>query len=117
MKGDDIAERLLDLGARVMNLAESLPKTMSGKHVAAQILRCGTSAGANYEEARGGQSRADFVHKLGIAWRETRETCYWVRLIKRAKLVRPERLDKLLQEGQELSSILGKSMSTAKQVN
>src|SRR5438034_5800746 len=114
MKGDDIADRSLDLAVRVMRLVEALPKSLGGKHVAGQMLRSGTSAGANYEEARGAESRADFIHKLGVAWKETRETGFWIRVIHRAKMVKPELLDGLLQEAIELSSILAKSIITAK---
>ena len=113
-RGEDIAERLLELGVRVLNVARALPKDPAGRHIAGQILRCGTSAGSNYEEARGGESRADFVHKLGISWKETRETWFWLRLISRAKLVKPGRLDGLIGEADELVAILAKSLKTAR---
>src|SRR6516164_7284863 len=92
LKGDDIAQRLLDYGVRVIRLAQSLLKNATGRHVAGQLLRAGTSAGANYEEARGAESRADFIHKLGIAWKEMRESRYWLRLIHRAALLTPKRI-------------------------
>jgi four helix bundle protein len=114
MKGDDIAERLLDFAVRIIRLITALPKSVVGKHVGGQLVRAGTSAGANYEEARGGQSRPDFIHKLAIAWRETREACYWLRLIQRAQLISPARLDRLLSEGEQLAAILGKSLATAR---
>jgi four helix bundle protein len=106
VKGDDIAERLLDFGARVIRLADALPKRLAGKHVGAQLLRCGTSAGANYEEGRGAESRADFIHKLGVARKEAREASYWLRLIQCAKLVKPDRVAELVQEAHELCAIL-----------
>jgi four helix bundle protein len=87
MKGDDLADRLLDFAVRVIRLVGALPKTPLGRHVNGQLARSGTSAGANYEEARGAESRADFVHKLGVSWKETREAWYWLRLIHRAELV------------------------------
>jgi four helix bundle protein len=114
MKGDDIADRLIDFAVRVIRLCESLPKSIVGKHIAGQLVRSGTSAGANYEEGRGGESAADFIHKLGVAWKETRESWYWLRVIHRAKLVKPDLLDGLLQEAIELSAILSKSISTAR---
>jgi four helix bundle protein len=114
MKGDDIAERLLDFGARIIRLADALPKRLAGKHVGAQLLRCGTSAGANYEEARNAESRADFVHKLGIARKEASESCYWLRLVQRAKLLDPELVAKLAQEATELAAILTASIKTTK---
>lgn len=114
MKGADIAERLLSIGVRALKLSAALPKTLAGKHIALQLLRCATSAGANYEEARGGQTRPEFIHKLSIAWREIRETAYWLKLIRQAELVSPKRLGALLQEAEALSAILGKSVITTK---
>lgn len=69
MKGDDLSERLLDFAARVLRLVDALPKNLIGRHIGGQLLRCGTSAGSNYEEARGGESRADFIHKLALSWK------------------------------------------------
>ena len=69
-KGDDIAERLLDLGAAVIKLLPQLAKKPGGKAVVKQLERCGRADGANYEEARGAESPADFVHKTRIALKE-----------------------------------------------
>ena len=68
-------------GARIIKLVESLPNTLVGRRVADQLLRSGTSAGANYEEARAAESKDDFVHKLQIALKELRESNYWLRLL------------------------------------
>jgi four helix bundle protein len=114
MKGVDISERLLDFGARVIKLVQALPRGLAGRHVAGQLLKSGTSAGANYEEGRRAESKADFVHKLGVAWKETGESTYWLRLVQRAQLVKPSRVDRLLQEADELCAILSKSIDTAK---
>jgi four helix bundle protein len=114
MKGDDISERLLNYAVRILKLTVALPRNVAGKHVGGQLVRCGTSPGANYEEARGGESRADFIHKVGVAWKEVRESCYWLRLVHRAQLLKPARLEPLIREGAELSAILGKSHITAK---
>jgi four helix bundle protein len=115
VKGDDLSERLLDFGVRAMKLVQALPKTFCGKHVASQLLRSATSAGANYEEARGGESKQDFVHKLAVAWKEIRESWYWLRLIHRSELIKPTRMTKLLSESDELSRILSRSLQTARQ--
>ena len=114
MKGDDISERFLDFGARVIKLTGALPRTYAGRHVANQLLRCGTGAGANYEEGRGAESRADFIHKLGVAWKESREAWYWLRLIHRSALVKPNRLEPMLLEADALCRILSKSLTTAR---
>lgn len=114
MKGDDISDRLLDFAVRIIRLTQALPKSVAGRHIGGQLIRCGTSAGSNYEEARGAESRADFVHKLGVSWKETRESHYWLRLIHRAALVKPKLVEGLIQEASQLSAILGKSSSTAR---
>jgi len=87
MKGDDIADRLLDFAVRVIKLIQALPKSVVGRHVGGQLVRSGTSSGSNYEEARGAESRADFIHKLAVSWKETRESWFWLRVIHRAELV------------------------------
>src|SRR5262245_45042438 len=98
VKGEDIANRLLDFTVRILQLEQALPKTLVGRQVAGQLLRCGTSAGSNYEEARGAESRADFIHKLGVSWKELRESLFWLRLIHRANLLKPSRLEGIIQE-------------------
>jgi four helix bundle protein len=114
VKGDNIAERMLQFGVRVIKLSEALPKRFAAKHIALQLLRSGTSAGANCEEARGAESRADFIHKLGVSWKEARESRYWLQLIQRAELVKPSLLSGLVQEAEELSKILARSLGTLK---
>jgi four helix bundle protein len=114
MKGDDISDRLLDLAVRIMRLVQALPKTIGGKHVTTQLLRSGTSAGANYEEARGAESRSDFIHKLGVAWKETRESLYWLKLIHRSQIIKPKLVENLLRETEALSKILARSINTAR---
>jgi four helix bundle protein len=74
--------------------------------LATQLLRSGTSIGANVEEAQGSQSRADFVAKSYIACKEARETHYWLRLLAAAKVVQPERLSYLTDEANQLVAIL-----------
>jgi len=60
----DLDERLLEYAARIVKLVEALPNTIAGRRIGDQLLRCGTSPGANYEEAQGAESKNDFVHKL-----------------------------------------------------
>ncbi len=112
MKGDDIAERLVHIAIRIIRIVDELPDTIAGRHVAGQLLRSGTSAGANYEEARGAESKRDFLHKLGISLKEILETLYWLRLVAGAKLI-AEPLADIVGEVEELCRILGKSRATA----
>ena len=69
-KGDDLAGRLLAFTVQIIKLVGELPNTIVGRHIGGQLLRSGTSPGSNYEESRGAESRADFVHKLGIVLKE-----------------------------------------------
>ena len=67
MKPNEFSDRLWEFAARVGKVVEALPETKLGRHVAGQLVRCGTASAPNYDEARSAESRDDFVHKLGIA--------------------------------------------------
>jgi len=110
----DLDERLLTYGARVIKLVESLPRTLVGRRIGDQLLRSATSAGANYEEARGAESRSDFVHKMQVALKELRESHYWLRLLMKAEILPVDRLADLLDEATQLRAILSKSVATTK---
>ena len=114
-KANDIEDRLIEFAVRVIKLADSLPKTPSGKHIGLQLLRSGTSPAPNYAEARGAESNADFVHKLKIALKELNESCVWLRKICRAGLMEETRLAPLIDENQQLCRILNASIKTAKE--
>lgn len=79
-----------------------------------QILRSGTSVGANIEEAIGGQSKADFLSKLSIAYKEARETLYWLRLLKASEYLTTEMADSLIKDSEELCRIIAKIQLTIK---
>lgn len=115
VKGDDIAERLLDFAVRVGKVVDALPETRLGRHVAGQLVRCGTASPPNYEEGRAAESRADFVHKLGICLKELRETSCWLRLITKSELLPRTRLTPLCDECEELARIVAKSILTARE--
>jgi four helix bundle protein len=114
MSPDELSERLMNSAVRVGKVVDALPDTRMGRHVAGQLVRCGTSAGPNYEEGRSAESRRDFVHKLRIALKELRETRYWLRFCSRAELLPETRLTEIITECDELVRIVGKSVSTAK---
>lgn len=114
-KGDDIAERRLNLGAGVVKLLDALSQRPGGKSVVKQLERCGPGGGANYEEARGAESPADFTHKVRIALKEVRETRYWLNLVVRAELLEDtEGLSELIDEAGQLVAILTASANTAR---
>jgi len=111
----DLQNRFIDFAVRIIKLSEALPETKVGKHICSQILRSGTSPAPNYGEAQSAESRADFIHKLKIALKELRETEIWLKVIVRSELIQPsDALALLLQETDELISILFKSVETAK---
>ncbi|MSQ46975.1 MAG: four helix bundle protein [Deltaproteobacteria bacterium] len=110
----ELDERLLDYGARVIKLVEALPRTLVGRRIGDQLLRSATSVGANYEEAQGAESKGDFVHKLQIALKEMRESHYWLRLLINARPLPSERLTDLLDEATQLRAMLSKAVATAK---
>ena len=94
---DKLEERLIDFAVRIIKLSASLPKSAAGRHIAGQILRCGTSPAPNYGEARGAESKADFVHKVRVVLKELNETLVWLRIIERSKLLRSELLVDIIQ--------------------
>ena len=110
----NLNERLLEYGVRIIKLVESLPKTLVGRRIGDQLLRSGTSVGANYEEAQGAESKDDFIHKLQIALKELRESNYWLRLLARAGKVPSGRMASLLDESNQLRAMLSKAVATAK---
>jgi four helix bundle protein len=85
-----------------------------GRHISGQLIRSATSAGANYEEACGGESRSDFIHKLQLVLKEMRESLYWLRLIMKTVLIPIEMISPIYQEADELTKIIAKSVVTAK---
>jgi four helix bundle protein len=117
MKGNELSDRFLEFAARTIRLVMALPKNPVARHIGGQLLRSGTAIGSNYEEARGAESRADFIHKLGVAWKESREAWYWLRLIQKTNVVKARLIDKILQEANEIAAILGSSLATAKSKN
>jgi four helix bundle protein len=114
MTPEELSERLWQFAARVGKVVDGLPDTRLGRHVAGQLVRSGTAAAPNYDEGCAAESRKDFVHKLGVALKEQRETCGWLRFIIIADLLPESRISQLLDEAQQLSKILGRSIVTAK---
>jgi four helix bundle protein len=109
----DLEERLLDYAVRIIRLVDALPSTRAGRHVADQLLRCGTSPLANHGELQAAESRRDFIHKLGICLKEIREARRWLRLVHRVPLLAPSKIDPLLGETEALIKIFSASIRTA----
>jgi len=109
-----LEERLVDFAVRVISLVKFLEESTTGRTIASQVVRSGTSPAANYAEARSAESKADFVHKLRIVIKELNETAVWLRIIEKAKLVTASQLGELNLECEELKRIIGASLRTAK---
>ena len=92
----------------------ALPDTRLGRHVAGQLVRCGTAPGPNYDEGCAAESRADFAHKLSISLKELKETRGWLKFCIIAELLREKRIKPLIDEGEQLIRILASSIITAK---
>ena len=102
-----ITERCFNFSVRIVHLCQFLCKRSNICNVIArQLLRSGTSIGANVEEAQAGHSKADFIAKMSIARKEARETHYWIRLIKETKLIEEVKIDDILSEAEQLVKII-----------
>jgi four helix bundle protein len=112
--GQAISGRLLDFATAALTLSNRLGRTAAGRYLANQLVRAACSAGANYQESRGAESRADFIHKMHIVLKELREAHYWLLLVERSRLVPDEGVTSLVGEANELVSILVRALVTAK---
>lgn len=113
-KSEQLSDRLLDFAVEVIKIADALPNTVAGRHIAGQLVRAGTSCGSNYEEACGAESRSDFTHKMSIVLKELKESRFWLRLISRTEMLAPDRIEPVLEECKQLCAIVAKSILTAK---
>ena len=104
----DICARSVAYALRAIKLYQFLQsrKDGAGWILGKQYLRCATSVGANIEEAQAGESRSDFVHKLGIALKEARESRYWLHLLSESGIVKVNKLKPLIKETEELEAII-----------
>jgi four helix bundle protein len=115
MEIKDIRERTFEFAVRIIKLCQYLDKKPGvSRTLSGQLLRAGTSVGANVEEAQAGQSRADFISKTSIALKEARECDYWLRLLIAAMIMPEKRLAELRDEAGELKRILGSIVVKAK---
>lgn len=111
---DDLADRTKNFAIRTIRLIRALPNTLDGREIGKQLLRSGTSVGANYRAARRGRSKREFVAKLGIVQEEADESLFWLELIIDTKLLPARRVRSLEREANELVAIMAQSIKTAK---
>ena len=107
---DHLEDRLIEFAVRIIKLSAALPNNAAGRHIAVQILRSGTSPAPNYGEARGAESKPDFLHKLRIVLKELNETKIWLKIIQKSSLLKIELLEPLIAENAELCKMLTASV-------
>ena len=110
----NLEERTAKFGENIIKLCKTLKQDIVSKPIISQIIRSGTSVGANYCEANGASSKKDFKNKIHICKKEVQETKHWLRMIVACGLDKTEECRKLWQEAQELTLIFGKIISTLK---
>ena len=114
MRENFLIEKSIAFGARIIKLHKHLIRTQKETVISKQIVRSGTSIGANINEANFGQSKADFISKLHIALKETAETEYWLRLLLASEYISEEMGESMLKDCLELKRMLIASINTAK---
>lgn len=110
----EMADRTKKFALRIINLVDSLPDSSAGRTLGSQLIRSGTSIGANYREASRAGTKKHFTSILTISLREADETLYWLELLEESGLIKPTLLSPLRSECNELVAILAASVKTAK---
>jgi len=104
----------LELSVEIINLIKSLPATILNNNICSQLIRSGTSVGANYREATESESRPDFIHKCAIAKKEVKETIYWLSLLLEIHQNHAKKITSLIEKCEDLIRIFGASIATSK---
>jgi len=114
---EDLRERTKRFAIRILRLYRALPPKEDARVIGRQLLRSGTSVGANYRAACRARSRAEFIAKLGVVLEESDESLFWLELLLEGEIIREEQLRALITEAKELTSIFVTSLRTAKRVS
>lgn len=113
-KGNVLQEKSYRFAIRIIKLAHFLKEKKKEQVLSKQIVRCGTSIGANIEEASGAQSDNDFIAKLHISLKEAKETHYWLRLLRDTDYITQEQAESMIEDVNEIITLLTKSLKTIK---
>lgn len=113
MDNENLRDRTKQFALRVIQLVSALPNTTAGRKIGDQLLRAGTSVGANYRASCRGRSKREFIAKIGVVEEEADESAYWMELIMEAKLLKPAVVSALHDEAGQLCRIMAKSRITA----
>ncbi len=114
MQKQDFARRTMLFGLRIIRVVEHLPKSQVARVIGGELLRSGTSVGANYRSALRGKSRADFIAKMGIVEEECDEALYWMLMLIEADIVKESLLAELMNEANQIIAIVVSSIKTAR---
>ena len=115
MTSEEMKARTKQFALRIMRLVESLPNTKSTQVIGKQLLRCGTSVGANYRAVCRAKSTADFINKLAIVEEEADESIYWIELLVESNQIKPNLVKNLLDETDQILSIIVSAIKTTKE--
>jgi four helix bundle protein len=113
MNANDLKKRTKQFALRILKLAAALPNTIEGKAIRGQLVRAGTSVGANYRAACRGRSRAEFIAKIGTVEEESDESAFWLEIIVEGAFLKEGLIKPLLEEANELTRIMAKSRISA----
>ncbi len=114
MNAEEFKQRTRQFGIRIVKLVEALPRSPTASVIGRQLLRSGTSVGANYRSVCRAKSRADFIAKLGIVEEECDESIYWLEMLEETNQIKPVLVSSLIKEGEEILAIVVASAKTAR---
>jgi four helix bundle protein len=115
MNKSDVRDRSYKFALEIIKLTQKLSKNIASNSLARQLIRSGTSIGANVEEAQAGFTKKDFTYKMSLARKEARESKFWLSLIRDAELSRDSQVNELIQEADELTKILTSIVKTSEE--
>src|SRR5947209_15186471 len=114
MTPEQLRGRTKDFALRIIKLFRSLPRSPEAQVMGKQLLRCGTSVGANYRAVCRSRSKAEFIARIGIVAEEADESVFWLELIEETKILNPKQLEEMLKEARQLAAIFSASHKTAR---
>src|SRR4029450_2105169 len=113
-RADQLEKRLITFAVAILSLSAKLPRTPQGRHISSQILRSGNSVAANYGEARGAESRQDFIHKLRVVFKEPNKTTIWREVITESPMPPTDTTAPIVAETRKLCRVIAPSIKTAR---
>ena len=115
MNKEELRNRTKAFALRILKLIRALPRDSAAKALSSQLVRSGTSVGANYRSCLRARSRAEWVSKINICLEEADESAYWLELISEDGMVKPSRVEPLLKEANELTAIFAAAIKTTRE--